>query len=59
MAKLEIRDLDHEVELKEHELAEIKGGATPITIPRVLNQTSLYGNVWTKPLTFATPIEIP
>jgi hypothetical protein len=45
MAKLEIRDLRFEVELKEHELAKIKGGDLPIPIQRVFNQTSLYSNV--------------
>jgi hypothetical protein len=35
MAKLEIKDLNYEVEIKENELGEIKGSALPIPIPRV------------------------
>jgi hypothetical protein len=57
MAKLEIRDLDHLDELKEYELAEIKGGDIPLPIPRWAR--SLYRTVFGRGYNFATPIEIP
>ena len=62
MAKLEIRDLNHEVEVKKHELAKIQGGATPITIPREFDGyrgNSLSLIILRKRYFCATPIEIP
>ena len=64
MAKLEIRDLNHEVEIKENELAGIKGGVSPTPIPYpVLIQRTVVKRFslifLRKRYSFATPIEIP